>query len=320
MNKADKRGSEAARAAWLYYLEELTQGEVARAIGVSRSTVVRLLQRAKDSGLVHISLDVPHETFQMERALERRYGLEKVRLVPEAEDDKTLKHWLGYAAAELLVGMVKANTTVAVSWGTTLQAMADALAGENATTGTEIVALIGGLHKASNGTNPYEVAEQLGRYFKVPAQALYAPVYVEDHATAEALAKDPGIRDTLDLAQQASLVVYSVGAIREEATMLQLGYLSSEERAFLRARKAVGEIACRWIDSDGHPVALPPTINPIGISLENLKHIPQRLTVAGGVLKRDVLLANLRGGYTTTLVTDAGSAAYLLQPEDRKNN
>lgn len=314
MDKADKRGSETARAAWLYYLEEFTQGEVAREIGVSRSTVVRMLQRAKDTGLVRISLDVSHETFQMERELEQLYDLEKVRLVPEVGDEAKLKHWLGHAAAELLVEMVGAKTTVAVSWGTTLQSMADSLAGEHAVEGTRIVALVGGLHGASSGTNPYEVAEQLGRYFKVPAQALYAPVYVKDRSTAEALIGDNGVRDTLDLARRASLVIYSVGTMDEEATMFRLGYLSSSERSFLQERGAVGEIACRWIDREGCPVELPPTINPIGTSLEDLRNIPQRLTVAGGKPKQEVLLSNLRGGYTTTLVTDEGTAAYLLDP------
>jgi DNA-binding transcriptional regulator LsrR (DeoR family) len=157
------------------------------------------------------------------------------------------------------------------------------------------------------------VTEQLGRYFRAPAQALYAPVYVEDRSTADALAQDPGIRDTLDLAQQASLAIYGIGTLDEEATIVQLGYLSPEEQAFLRERGAVGDIACRWIDIRGNPVELPPTINPIGISLENLKSIPERLTVAGGELKREALLGTLRGGYTTTLVTDEGTAAYLLE-------
>jgi acyl-CoA reductase-like NAD-dependent aldehyde dehydrogenase len=83
----DRRGSEIARAAWLYHLEDLTQGEIARRLGVSRSTVVRLLQRAKETGMVRVMLDVPHEVFEMESELERLYGLRQVRIVPEATDE-----------------------------------------------------------------------------------------------------------------------------------------------------------------------------------------------------------------------------------------
>ncbi len=309
----NRRGSEAARAAWLYYLEELTQGEVARELGVSRSTVVRLLQRAKEEGLVRITLDVPREVFEMERELERLYGLRRARLLPEARDEEQLKRWLGHAAVELLVEMVKPGTTIAAGWGTTLQTMADLLVGEQAAAGAEIVALVGGLHRAASGTNSNWVAEQLGRYFQAPVHALYAPVSVGDRSTADALAQDPDIRDTLNLARQASLAIYGVGTLAEEATIVQLGYLSPEEQAFLRERGAVGDIACRWIDIRGNPVELPPTINPIGISLENLKGIPERLMVAGGELKREAILGALRGGYATTLVTEEGTAAYLLE-------
>jgi DNA-binding transcriptional regulator LsrR (DeoR family) len=60
-------------------------------------------------------------------------------------------------------------------------------------------------------------------------------------------------------------------------------------------------------------VDLPSTINPIGVSLEDLRAIPERLTISGGERKREALLGTLRGGYTTTLVTDEGTAPYLLE-------
>lgn len=309
----DRRGSEAARAAWLYYMEELTQGEVARELGVSRSTVVRLLRRAKEDGLVRITLDVPRDVFEMERELERLYGLERVRLVPEANDDEQLKRWLGHAASELLVEIVEPGITVAVGWGATLRALTDSLMGEHTVEESKIVPLVGGLHRASSGTNSNWVAERLGRHFHAPAQSLYAPLFVEDRSMADALVRDTDIGNTLNLARQASLVIYSVGTLGEEATMVRLGYLSPEERAFLQERGAAGDIACRWIDVHGNPVDLPPTINPVGLSLDDLKGIPKRLAIAGGEPKREALLGTLRGGYTTILLTDDSTAAYLLE-------
>lgn len=309
----DRRGSEIARAAWLYYLEELTQGEIARRMRVSRSTVVRLLQRAKETGMVRVTLNVPHEVFQIERELERLYGLRQVRIVPEAADESEQKRWLGHAATELLSDMVKPGTIVAVSWGTTLRALAGSLMGEQAVEGLEIAPLVGGFHRASSGTNAHWVAEQLGRYFRAHTQALYAPVYVEDSSTAKALMREAGIRDTLELVRQASVAIYSVGSLDPEATMIRLGYLSPDEQAFLQEQGAVGDIACRWIDIEGNPVELPSTINPIGVSLENLKKIPERLTISGGGRKWGALLGTLRGGYTTSLVTDEGTASHLLE-------
>lgn len=309
----DRRGSEIARAAWLYHLEDLTQGEIALRLGVSRSTVVRLLQRAKETGMVRVTLDVPHEIFELERELERLYGLRRVRIVPEATEELEQKRWLGHAAAELLSELVESGSTTAVSWGTTMQALASSFVGEQAVEGVTIVPLVGGFHRASSGTNAHWVAEQLGRYFRANSRTLYAPVYVEDPSTAEALMRDPGIRDTLELVRRASLAIYSVGSLEPEATMIRLGYLSPDDQAFLQEQGAVGDVTCRWIDIEGNPVELPSTVNPIGVSLEDLKNIPERLTISGGERKREALLGTLRGGYTTILVTDEGTASYLLE-------
>lgn len=312
MTLFDKKNSAAARAAWLYYYEDLTQGDVARELSVSRSTVTRLLHRAKNEGLVHISLDVASVTFDSERQVERVYGLQKVRIVPESDNDSTQKRWLGHIAAESMVELMTDRATVAVSWGTTMQALVDSLIGQHPIPGAKIVALVGGLHNASRGTNTYEVAERLGQYFNAPTSALHAPVYVQDEATALGLADDPGIQEALELARTASIVIFGLGGMHERTTMSQLGYISAEQREFLRERGAVADVSCRWIDRDGRPVALPPSINPISITLDELKAIPRRLAVVGGADKHEAILAGLRGGYVTHLVTDERTAAFLL--------
>jgi DNA-binding transcriptional regulator LsrR (DeoR family) len=311
MGDFDKKGGEAARAAWLYYQEDMTQGEIAQELSVSRSTVTRLLQRAKNEGLVHISLNVTAGTFKAERDLEKAFGLERVRIVPDSDDDATQKRWLGHVAAEVMNQMVTDRAIVAVSWGTTLLAMADALVGHRTLADAQVVALIGGLHNAAPGADTNEVAKRLGQYFDAPTRPLLAPVYVQDEATAIGLANDPGIRDALDLARRASLVVFSFGAMHSGSTMFKLDHITSEQQDFLREHGAVGDIACRWIDRNGAPVEMPPSIHPIGISLDELKAIPKRLAVAGGE-KQEVVLAGLRGGYVSTLVTDERTAGFLL--------
>ena len=107
MKELDKKHTDPARAAWLYYIEEFTQSQIAEKLGVSRSTVIRLLQRAKESGLVTISLGVSQETFRLERDLEKLFGLRTVRIVPEADDTETQRRWLGQVAAGTLQEMAR---------------------------------------------------------------------------------------------------------------------------------------------------------------------------------------------------------------------
>ena len=312
-SESDRISSEMARAAWLYYAEEMTQGDIAKKLNVSRSTVIRLIQRARQSGLVNITIGVSTETFKTELELEKRYGLDKVRIVPLAIDEDMQRRWLGQAAAEMLVEMVQDNSKIAVSWGRTLQAMADSLSGGEPHKGVQVIALNGGLHNASRGSNPHEVAEQVGQFFGATTHSIYAPVYVGNEATAAGLYSDSGVQRVLDLARNASLVVFSFGGIQKDATILKLGYVNPDERDFLIRQGAVGEIAGRWIDKNGTPVRLPPTIHPIGISLEDLKRIPKRLAVAGGAMKLDAIRAGLKGGLVGSLATDEQTAASLLE-------
>lgn len=313
MIEMEKKEGEAARAAWLYYHEELTQGDIARELSVSRSTVTRLLQRAKQDGLVHVSLNVSAGTFKSERDIERAFGLERVRIVPAPGDATMQKRWLGHVAAEVMTPLMADGAIAAVGWGSTLLAMTTSLTGFSPVTGAQVVPLVGGLHNASVGTDTNEIAKFVGRHFNAAVRPLLAPIYVEDEATALGLANDPGIREALDLARKATLVVYSVGALHDDTTMFRLGHVTAAERDFLQSRGAVGDIACRWIDRNGRSVDMPSSINPIGISLDELKRIPRRLAVAGGDMKKDVVLAGLRGGFVTTLVTDERTADYLLR-------
>ena len=312
MVEIDRKESEAARAAWLYYHEGMTQSEVAHELSVSRSTVTRLLQRAKLDGLVTITLNVTAGIFQAERDLERVFGLERARLVPAPSDDTMQKRWLGQVAAEMLASMMTDGSIAAVGWGTTLLAMASSLVGHMPINGAQVVPLVGGLHNAVTGTETNEIAKYIAHHFNAAVRPLLAPIYVQDEATATGLANDPGIRDALDLARNASVVIFSLGALHKDTTLFKFGHITAKQKAFLSGRGAIGDIACRWIDARGEVVELPPSINPIGISLDDLRRIPQRMAIAGGPAKQDVLLACLRGGYATTLVTDERTAEYLL--------
>jgi len=314
--KMDNKADELTRVAWLYYIEEQTQGQIADKLGVSRSTVIRLLQRARKTGLVTISINASTRIFATERDLEQHYGLEKIRIVPDGDNMEVQQRWLGQVAAQLVCEMVQDDLIMAVGWGRTLQNMTSALQGKNTVSGMQVVALIGGLYNAAKGSSPHEVAEQIGQFFAASTSLPFVPVYVKTPEIAQGLMQDGGVQKALNLARHASLAVFGLGALHAQATLITMGYINDQEQDFLKSQGAVGDILCRWIDANGQPVALPPTINPTGISLEEIKKIPQRIVVAGGETKYDIIRAALRGGYATHLIIDEKNAIRLLRSVD----
>ena len=71
--------------------------------------------------------------------------------------------------------------------------------------------------------------------------------------------------------------------------------------------------AFRYFDQEGNLVRCSPHNGPIlGISVDQLKAVPRRIGVAGGVHNRTAIAAALKGGWINTLVTDLDTARYLL--------
>ena len=66
----------------LYYRDQLSQQEVAERLGVSRSTVSRMLQQARDEGIVQIEIRRPSSPENLSEALRAEIGLTRVVVVP----------------------------------------------------------------------------------------------------------------------------------------------------------------------------------------------------------------------------------------------
>src|SRR5208283_4574543 len=71
------------RAAWMYFVEEMTQSAIADALGIGRVTVVRMLAEAKALGEVRIALSRGNaELGGLEGALCKIHGFEEAIVAP----------------------------------------------------------------------------------------------------------------------------------------------------------------------------------------------------------------------------------------------
>jgi len=66
----------------LYYEDDLSQQQIADRLGVSRSTVSRLLQLAREQGIVHIEIRPPTSVSQLSAWLQGALKLRKAVVVP----------------------------------------------------------------------------------------------------------------------------------------------------------------------------------------------------------------------------------------------
>ena len=73
-----------AKLAYLYYIEEKSQSEIATETGIYRTTVSRMLTEAKKEGIVKIEIEnFDSKLFRLENYVKEKYNLHELEIVPK---------------------------------------------------------------------------------------------------------------------------------------------------------------------------------------------------------------------------------------------
>jgi DNA-binding transcriptional regulator LsrR (DeoR family) len=301
------------RAAWLYYVEGLTQAEIARAMKVSRAKVIRLLAAARDSGIVRIHIDAKgSEQLALERKLTREYGLKEAVVTPSPVDEAATAAVVGQAAGAYLAEHVRPGMSIGVGWGQTLSMSLKAI-GSQSYERLSVISLLGGMTH-SRAVNPSAVARRMADAFGADCYQLTAPVFVADEATRLALWSEPALHDLLERARRVELALVSVGDVSENATLFREGLLPRSELTSLQRCGAVGDVLCQFVDCNGRVVDHPVSRRVIAVGLDDLRRVPTIVIAAGGRRKAAAIRAALEATNAGVLITDEAAAGALLAP------
>jgi len=304
-----------AQVASLYYENSLTQDEIARRVGTSRSTISRMLDQAREAGVVEIVVHYPWKTApELEDALRTRFSLRQARVLSVCGQpyDETLRG-LGALAARYVESILADGMVLGISWGVAVYSTVRALRPERhlPITVVQMVGAVGAGDPLMDGT---DLARLLANAYGGEYRYLHAPLIVEDARAREALLQEPRIRDTLRLAGQADVALVGIGAPAPEVySLLRAGYVDREALARLRAQGVVGDICARHYDAQGRVLDIELNHRIVGLELEALHGIGQVIGVAGGEAKAEAILGALRGGHVNVLVTDDAAARKVLE-------
>ncbi|WP_315279706.1 sugar-binding transcriptional regulator [Kocuria carniphila] len=308
LSPRDVQGLSAAR---LYYERGLSQGDVARELGVSRPTVSKLIQHAKDRGFVTIEIHDPRQvSTAVADQLCERFGLAQARVITSQPTNEELLRELGAVGALMLKENVADGDLVGITWGRTLHAVARSLKQQNRH-GVQVVQLKGGATLTSRSTSHYETIRSFCEAFNAYPQMLPLPVIFDNAEVKRLVEEDRHIKHILDLGRDAKTAIFTVGTMSPESTLLKLGYLSEAEQTAL-LDNAVGDICSRFIDEHGEPCLPELEERTVAVSLQNLRAKQTRICVAGGQQKVRPLKAALGAGYVSHLVTDEDTARAVL--------
>jgi DNA-binding transcriptional regulator LsrR (DeoR family) len=299
-------------AAWMYYVDELTQNEIAQIIGVSRVTIIKMLQEARSRGIVSIRINTEVASrAQLSRALVRRFGLASAIVIPTI-DGSALERRLGEAAALVLADQVAAGDVIGVAWGRTVLEAARAISLTAPVSPLTVVQVAGSATGLSTEFSPELCSSLLANRIAARCVNLLAPAILSTAQLRDQLLAEPAIRRQFSIIRSANRILFGVGDLGPHATVRQAELLDNDAIDSFVANGAVAAVIGRFIDRDGNPVSGGIQDRMVGIGLDELKSIPYRLCVAGGARKITAIAAALKGGYPTDLVTDLDTARELL--------
>ena len=303
----------------LYYMEELTQTEIAQRLGLSTAKVNRLLQQAREQGYVNITIRTPfQQLFDLENRLKAVFGLQEAIVIPTlAESGTSTLNALGGVAANFLLEHLRDGDVLAITPGTTVQAVAQSL---DASRNYQVVILpILGASQGQIESDMNYLATNMAERLGGKAYQLHAPAFVDSREQCELLSSMGPVKEILDIARRANIALLGVGTLNPESSrFVQFTALSTEELKHITIDcGGVGEIAAHVFTIDGLPCGQEFADRVIGLTLTEIRNIPFRIGVAATAAKALPIYGALRGGYLHALITDEAAACKVLDLFDQ---
>lgn len=314
MSEAEGRGGGAddrglmVLAARRYYVDDVSKVQIAEELGVSRFKVARLLEHAKATGVVTITI---HADGLQDPALAARVqdhlGLASVTVVETSGDADAVRHQVGEAAAHVLGATLREGEVLGLAWGRTLTAMSAALP---PLPRVDVVQLTGAIGTDLD-ESPVEIVRRVALRSGGTARPIFAPLVVDDARTADALRRQPDVAAALRMFDSVTTAVVSVGSWEPPDSQL-LKTISDAERSALLASGVRAEVASLLVSDSGDLVAPHFQDRCVTIEFAQMRAIPRIVAAAGGAQKAQAVAAIVRAGLCTELVTDRALAEALL--------
>ncbi len=298
---------------WHYYVNGKTQAEVAQALGVTRLRVNQAMQKARSLGVVKIQIESPFlARVELQEELRSRFRLDKALVAPANRQAYDYHAPVGAALASFMVSspVAAAWKSIGVSWGMTLQAAIRRLP-QQSRPELEIVSMIGG-NTTGAAFNSFGIASGFAERFGSNYSVIAAPVYLSQNVDRQAFLSQEIFAEHFRKCERLDAAILVAGDVSSRSFLVDTGLPGDVRPKDLIAAGAVGDILGRFLDKEGQEIGHPLNSRTIGVELEMLHAIPEKVLAAAGRHKVDIIRAAMKRGFVNTLITDDVTAELLL--------
>lgn len=300
------------RVSELYYEQGLSQNEVAKILGTSRPSVSRLLDEARENGIVEIIVHNPiRQNPKMSFELRKTLDLREAIVVNGSYDYEKGLYRCCEAAAQFLYTIMDNNKTIGIDYGLAPRFLCDIIK-PHKYYNVNVVQMIGCLGTGNPAVDGLEIALRISKKFGGTYSNIYAPTYVKNKTVYSYLILEPQIKATLKKAMNTDIILTGIGSLDAGTTLQKAGYFTNQSRLNLIKKGAVGHLLARPFDINGVEIPFEGSY-VIGAPLKAMKAAQWSIGISAAEFKAPAVMAAIRGGYINTLVTDEKLACKLLE-------
>ena len=286
--------------AQLYYQQNLNQSEISKIVGLSRPTVSRMLEEAREVGIVEIIVHDPiRKNHDLSARLRDQLGLREALIISGKYQHDVALEKCANEAAQFVSSILDNNMSIGFSWGRAIRAVCNAFQSSEY---FNVTVVHDGL----------ELATTVAQKFNASYTNIVSPVYVDHMLVQQALLAAPQIKKALAATRNLDIALTGIGTLDDTNGSSYLFTGSENDLKLAKEYGAVGHVLARLMDKDGNEVTFP-NHYPIAAPLEALREADWSIGIVASKEKALATLAAIKGGYINCLIADESLALELLK-------
>lgn len=282
--------------------------DIAEEMGVSRFSVGRMVQRARNAGLFEVQprMSDPIDP-ALSLALASHFGLSSaIAVLAPIYDVEQTRAVVASITAKLLGQLVEEDQVIGLSSGRTVIEMCQLV---REVPVCDVVQLTG--IATTDAGESLRAVMTLSSIARGKMYALHAPMVTTSAAAGSVIASQPSVRESLCRMDRLDMAVLTIGGWPDSSMLAHQVSLMGELGRLMEAG-VVAEVGTTLLDADGRELSVFEG-RFTGISTSQLHKIPQKIMIGGGPGKERAVVAALKSGLADVLVTDVRTARFALE-------
>lgn len=313
------------KAAYLFYIENKTQTEIAGILNISIATVSRLIKKAVKEKIIQFVITDPYlECIQLEAELKKTFDLKDVVIAPVVDmsladyyspaNADNMRKMVALEGARYIQRIITKDDVFGVSLGKTMYYLIHYLL-PSQKVNAAFVTMHGSVSNIDNEQDVRSLVSRIAMSFGGRQYYLLAESLMSNPELVNSIKQEKNIRKVLAIYDKLTISVCGIGSFYPEETsvMATSGYLTPEELQELRSQHVAGDMFMRFFDQNGQECETSLKHRTLAIDFATFKKIKTKIAVVAGDYKVQTILAALRGGLINVLIIDYYLGKALLE-------